>query len=206
MENTFKNALFGGFNRDDVIRYIERTALESNQRIDALEKENDGLCRENSSLRKEVDSVTAARDRLSGSCTDLIRQNQSAKASLTEAKAQLSAAYAQIAALESEKDELQSTVAQLRQLADEYATVKAHISEIELSARQRADDLKEHTRCQLKDMIGVCRQQCDLITATLNETCANVSGELRRLDTSVTQLPAAFNTMRTDLTELEKLE
>ena len=32
MENTFKSSVFGGFNRDDVIRYIEKTSLESKQR------------------------------------------------------------------------------------------------------------------------------------------------------------------------------
>ena len=34
MENTFKSSVFGGFNRDDVIRYIEKTALESKQQIE----------------------------------------------------------------------------------------------------------------------------------------------------------------------------
>ena len=27
MENTFKSSVFGGFNRDDVIRYIEKTSF-----------------------------------------------------------------------------------------------------------------------------------------------------------------------------------
>ena len=51
MENTFKSSVFGGFNRDDVIRYIEKTSLESKQQIEALEQESDGLCRENAELR-----------------------------------------------------------------------------------------------------------------------------------------------------------
>ena len=43
MENTFKSSVFGGFNRDDVIRYIEKTSLESKQQIEALEQESDCL-------------------------------------------------------------------------------------------------------------------------------------------------------------------
>ena len=54
MENTFKSSVFGGFNRDDVIRYIEKTSLESKQQIEALEQESDGLCRENAELRGKV--------------------------------------------------------------------------------------------------------------------------------------------------------
>ena len=33
MENTFKSSVFGGFNRDDVIRYIEKTSLEISSRL-----------------------------------------------------------------------------------------------------------------------------------------------------------------------------
>ena len=33
MENTFKSSVFGGFNRDDVIRYIEKTALETEVKL-----------------------------------------------------------------------------------------------------------------------------------------------------------------------------
>ena len=64
MENTFKSSVFGGFNRDDVIRYIEKTALETKQRMDELEKEIDGLCRENANLRRDAGSAADARDRL----------------------------------------------------------------------------------------------------------------------------------------------
>ena len=61
MENTFKSSVFGGFNRDDVIRYIEKTSLESKQQIEALEQESDGLCREDAELRDELDAATRER-------------------------------------------------------------------------------------------------------------------------------------------------
>ena len=54
MENTFKSSVFGGFNRDDVIRYIEKTSLETKQQIEQLEQESDGLCRENAELRNKL--------------------------------------------------------------------------------------------------------------------------------------------------------
>ena len=206
MENTFKSVLFGGFNRNDVIRYIEKSALESNERIDALEKENDGLCRENSDLRTEVDSVTAARDRLSDSYADLIKKHLSNEASLTDAQAQLADALEKIAALEGEKVELQSTVAQLQKVSDEYASVKAHISDIELEARQRASELEERTHRQLSELLDSCRRRCEEITSALNVSCAGVSGELQKLDASVAQLPAVFDSLHAGLEDLEKLK
>ena len=62
MENTFKSSVFGGFNRDDVIRYIEKTSLESKQQIEALEQESDGLCRENAELRDKLAAAERERD------------------------------------------------------------------------------------------------------------------------------------------------
>lgn len=206
MENTFKSALFGGFNRDDVIRYIEKTALENNQRIDTLEKENDGLCRENSDLRTELESVTAARDRLSDSYADLIGKNRSAESSLSDAQAQLAAALEKLAALEAEKAELQSAVTQLQKVSDEYAAVKTHISGIELEARQRASELEDRTHRQLSELLDSCRRRCEEITSTLNASCAGVSGELQKLDVSVAQLPAAFDALHAGLDDLEKLK
>ena len=61
MENTFKGSVFGGFNRDDVIRYIEKTSLETKQQIEQLEQENNGLCRESASLRDELAAAQSAR-------------------------------------------------------------------------------------------------------------------------------------------------
>lgn len=206
MEHTFKGSLFGGFNRSDVTRYIEKTALEAKDRIDALEKENDGLSRENSDLRTEVDFVTAARDRLSDSYADLIKKHLSNEASLTDAQAQLAAALEKIAALEGEKAELQSTVAQLQKVSDEYAAVKAHISDIELEARQRASELEERTHRQLSELLDSCRRRCEEVTSVLNASCVGVSGELQKLDASVAQLPAAFDTLHAGLEELEKLK
>ena len=206
MEHTFKSSLFGGFNRDDVIRYIEKAALESNQRIDTLEKENDGLCRENSDLRTEVESVTAARDRLSDSFEDTLKQHESTKAALADVQMQLATALEKIAALEGEKTELQSTVAQLQKVSDEYAAVKAHISDIELKARQRASELEDRTHRQLSELLDSCRRRCEEITSMLNASCAGVSGELQKLDASVAQLPAAFDALHTGLEDLEKLK
>ena len=68
MENTFKSSVFGGFNRDDVIRYIEKPSLESQPQIEALEQESDGLCRENAELRatlaESYSTASSAQDAL----------------------------------------------------------------------------------------------------------------------------------------------
>lgn len=257
MENTFKSSVFGGFNRDDVIRYIEKTALESKQRIEQLEQESDALCRENASLRDELSDAKGAHDKLAGSYSAALELQVTLKKQLGEAQEALAALKAQyetdaqalealraqsaqeqdalrqdyerrlreqkgaqeqalaearessgarLSALESERAQLAGELETLRPQLDEYARVKAHIAEIELSARERADALDTATRVRAQELIDACTKQCELVIATLGTTCANVSSELRRTDAMISQLPAAFNTLRTDLKELQKLE
>lgn len=228
MENTFKSSVFGGFNRDDVIRYIEKTALESKQQIESLEQESDGLCRENAELRDKLASAERERDQLaesydtaSGAQEALKKGLTAAQETITELRAQLEdttqkAAFAQKeherlraaqkAEHEREMKKLQEELAALRAQAEEYGRVKAHIADIELSARERADALDAATRAKLQAYIASCTSQCAQVLATLGSTCESVSSALRHADEAVSRLPGAFTTLEGQLDELKKLE
>lgn len=228
MENTFKSSVFGGFNRDDVIRYIEKTALESKQQIESLEQESDGLCRENAELRDKLAAAERERDQLaesydtaSGAQEALKKGLTAAQETITELRAQLEesaqrAAFAQKeherlraaqkAEHEREMQKLQAELETLRAQAEEYGRVKAHIAEIELSARERADALDAATRAKLQAYIASCTSQCAQVLATLGSTCESVSAALRHADAAVSQLPGAFTTLEGQLDELKKFE
>lgn len=227
MENTFKSSVFGGFNRDDVIRYIEKTALESKQQIESLEQESDGLCRENAELRdklaaaeRERDSLKESYDTASGAQEALKKGLTAAQETIAELRAQLEdttqkAAFAQKeherlraaqkAEHEREMKKLQEELAALRAQAEEYSRVKAHIADIELSARERADALDAATRAKLQAYIASCTSQCAQVLATLGSTCESVSSALRHADEAVSRLPGAFTTLEGQLDELKKL-
>ena len=228
MENTFKSSVFGGFNRDDVIRYIEKTALESKQQIESLEQESDGLCRENAELRDKLAAAERERDQLaesydtaSGAQEALKKGLTAAQETITELRAQLEdttqkAAFAQKeherlraaqkAEHEREMKKLQEELAALRAQAEEYGRVKAHIADIELSARERADALDAATRAKLQAYIASCTSQCAQVLATLGSTCESVSSTLRHADEAVSRLPGAFTTLEGQLDELKKFE
>lgn len=228
MENTFKSSVFGGFNRDDVIRYIEKTALESKQQIESLEQESDGLCRENAELRDKLAAAERERDKLAesydtaSSAQEALKKGlTAAQETITELRTQLEesaqrAAFAQKeherlraaqkAEHEREMQKLQAELETLRPQVEEYSRVKAHIAEIELSARERADALDAATRAKLQSHIATCTQQCARVLATLGNTCESVSTALRHADEAVSQLPGAFTTLEGQLDELKKFE
>ena len=228
MENTFKSSVFGGFNRDDVIRYIEKTALESKQQIESLEQESDGLCRENADLRAKLAEAERERDQLaetSAAASDaqaaLKKGLTAAQETIAELRAKLEdttrkADYAQKeherlreaqkAEHEREMQKVLSELSELRTQAEEYGRVKAHIADIELSARERADALDAATRAKLQAYIASCTSQCAQVLATLGSTCESVSTALRHADEAVSRLPGAFTTLEGQLDELKKFE
>ena len=40
MSANFKTCMFGGFDREDVVSYIEKTAKETQEKLDTLEREH----------------------------------------------------------------------------------------------------------------------------------------------------------------------
>ena len=65
METSFKTCLFGGFDREDVISFIEKTAAETQERLDALTTEREELLAkkrsaeaENAALRVQLNELT----------------------------------------------------------------------------------------------------------------------------------------------------
>lgn len=218
--NTFKSSVFGGFNREDVIHYIEKSSAEANERIAALETERDALRSEINSLRDEIQAGADTAERLSSELTEARGARESAENALSEANAELErlraklsevseegdALRSQLSAAQEEKAALAAQVDRFRPQAEEYSSVKSHIAGIELSAQQRADALDAATRAKLSELLDACRAQCEKAMGALGDACVNVSAELRKADVMVAQLPAVFNTLRNDLDELEEFK
>ena len=205
MESSFRTAVFGGFNRQDVTEYISRTAREHSERLEQIEKEN-------TDLRAQLERMRE----LEGELEALRRDYENAAQELAEEKA----------AREQDRRQLEESAArtekleQLRQEAEEYSDVKEHIAGIELEARRRADDLLDAARAQSNAMLeeagkrirelqsaasgelGELYEQYQRLTDSLQTAADHVSGELRRMDVAVGQLPLAFDKVRTKLEKL----
>ena len=71
METSFKTCMFGGFDREDVISFIQKTAEENQTRLDALTAENEKLLAEqqateqqNRELSEKLEAVQRENDAL----------------------------------------------------------------------------------------------------------------------------------------------
>ena len=182
-----KSVTFGGFDKQDVIRYIEQAAQQAAAAQQTLQTENEDLRKqvtdlsaELSALRTQVSSLSAERDHLQ------------------ETLSQESASRQQLEALKPLEDE----VARLRPDAEAYAQFRERIGAIECEARKRAADLEQATVSQLQKTVDLFREQYQTLMSTFESTASHVTGELRKVEVNLTQLPRAMDQAGTELNEL----
>lgn len=188
MENyPIKSVTFGGFDKQDVIRYIEQATQQAAAAQQTLQDENENLRKqaealsaELSTLRAQVSSLSAERDRLQ------------------EALSRESVSRQQLEALKP----LEAEVARLRPDAEAYAQFRERIGAIECEARKRAADLELATVNQLQKTVDLFREQYQTLMNTFESTASHVNGELRKVEVNLTQLPRAMDQAGTELNEL----
>lgn len=191
--SAFKTALFGGFLKEDVIRYIEKISQESAEKLQELQTDNDLLHTANqtqsdqlTALQRQVDALTEENGRLAG-------EAEQSSASREEAES-----------LRAENAQLREELDKLRPQAKAYQEFKLRIGDIECEAHRRADDLEAATTARLNQLLSACRAQYEDLVSTFDVTSNHVTGELRKVEVNLSQLPRAMDQVGANIAELEK--
>ena len=142
MAATFKTALFGGFDREDVVAFIEKTARENREQTERLTAENNALREANASMTEELAKA---------------REDAARFAVDAEKYQQLCTAYD---ALQQRSEALEAENAKLRAAAEEYRSLKDHIAEIEISAHRRTEEFRAAAIAKLHDTVAKHRDWC----------------------------------------------
>lgn len=143
MNTNFKTALFGGFDREDVVNFIQQLSQESQQRISTLEAENQELWERNHSLETELTTLRR-----------LVLESSSAADTCRQLRQQLEELQAQYDQLGREADTLRSQ-------ASEYQSLKDHIADIEISAHRRTEEFRADAIRQLRQLAQQQQDWCD---------------------------------------------
>lgn len=195
MENkSFRSVAFGGFDKQDVIHYIEQSAREAAEIQERLQQEVDGLRSRVQVLEERASEGERRAREAENRCHGLeqrLQEEQSARQSA-----------------EQERDSLQGLaeeVLRLRPEAEAYAQFRERVGEIECEAHQRAAALEHTTKLRLRQAVDTFQAQYRAAMGTLEATSAHVNAELRKMEVTLSQLPRAMDRTGVDLKKLEQL-
>lgn len=189
-----KSVAFGGFDKQDVIRYIEQASEKAAAAQKELQAENDGL---RSQVTALTDEVAALQERLEA----LSVQRDQLQAALhleNTVRQELEA----LKPLEEEVARLRAEAEVLRPDAQAYAQFRERIGAIECEARERAASLEASTAARLRRTVDLFRAQYQTLMSTFETTASHVTGELRKVEVNLSQLPRAMDQAGTELNEL----
>ena len=189
-----KNVAFGGFNKQDVVRYIEQAATEASVAQKALEEGNSALRDQIAALMEKADALQAQMDEIRAEKEELSAALDQERALREELEALKPAAE--------NAQQLQKEIDALRPDAQAYAQFREQLGTIECEARKRAGDLELATAAQLRQTVDLFRQQYQILMSTFESTASHVTGELRKIEVSLSLLPRAMDQAGSELNTL----
>ena len=149
MSANFKTCMFGGFDREDVVSYIEKTAKETQEKLDALETENAKLKADNEQIEQALRTLHAQTKQMKQEEQD----QESLQQRLDEAQARAAELAVRCEALEAENENLRAS-------ANECAHLKEHIADIEINAHRRTEEFRAEAIEKLRAIIAQQRTWC----------------------------------------------
>lgn len=191
---SFKSVAFGGFDKQDVIQYIQQSSEKAAEEQRELQEENDSLREANArleeqlaALRQEAEKAAAERDRLQKA----LDGERSARETLEPLRP-----------LEEEAARLRAENAALKPDAKAYAQFRERLGSIECEARKRADDLEAAAYERMQKTVELFQTQYQALMSTFESTAGHVTGELRKIEVNLSQLPRVMDQAEAELKEL----
>lgn len=162
METSFKTCVFGGFDREDVISYIRKTAEESQKKLEALMEETERLRVRCETAESELSALRARSAELEQQLTD------------TEVL------RAEAERLRAEEETLRRENETLRGQAAQYQSLKDHIADIEISAHRRTEEFRSKAIAELMELVDGQRRWCAQQEAAYRQMNEGILAELRK--------------------------
>ena len=137
MDNHIFRSAALGFNRQDVMEYIEKTQKEVESAAADLSRRLDEALEELAGLRRELEDRTDETERLSGELAESREQYAQEKARREELAGENARQSENMRTLTAERDRLDGEAAELRRQSDDVRREKEKLAQLELDAHRR---------------------------------------------------------------------
>ena len=186
-EHQFRNTMFGGFNRQDVLDFLTSSAEKNNQELqrqresyEALEQDLASAREEAAVLRAELAEARQERDELKRRTEQLDLDLIKTRGSEDRKSEEASALREKLTLAQQELEELREQINRLAPDAEAYTAIKDRTAGVELEAHRRAQSVE----ARAKIMAGDLQRQMEQRAVRAEEQYAALKGQI---DNSVEQ-------------------
>lgn len=211
MDHLFRNSAFGGFNRQDVLTYLENSAKEAAQQKEALQQELEKAGEAAAKLESELAE-------LRGQLSRLEREHAEQQAKLEQSEAALTAANARCGDKSSELERARAELKQLRGQLEEmapdaqaYREIKERTAGIELEAHRRAQAIEEKAqadaaqlRRRMEQWMQRVSREYDGLRSEVEATVAHAADQLAKAGRTLEQVNTVMGEQDMALESLEQ--
>ena len=204
MDHPFRSAAFGGFNRQDVLDYLEKTAAENARKQQELQRR---LEEAEEDRRKLASQESDQEERV----TILNRDRESLSQQLEQVKAVLEASREREEELRRERDSLRRRVAELEPGAAAYTAVKERAAGVELEAHCRAQNVLNEADRQARELrrgmeqwLGRVQVEYDALRSEVESTVSHAADQLEKAGKCLEQMTALLADQDVALEELSR--
>ena len=205
----FRGATFGGFNRQDVLDYLEKLALERKEEREAWEAEKAALLaslEEARSARAMAENRLALLEDKAGQTTDAQRELEDAVARLRE---ELAEKEAQLTQAKAEAEELRGQIGRLAPEAQSWKRIKDTAGDIEVAAHERAQITIQDAQAQAAEIkaqvirwVLDVQGKCDTLQQDLRTSIEGAEAQLDSIRAAFAETEHQTQTFQSALTDL----
>ena len=185
MDHPFRSAALGGFNRQDVLDYLEKMSAENAQRQQELQQNLEAAEEE----RRQLAAKTAEQEE---QLSILHRERDSLSQQLEQAQQALAASQ--------DRDSLKARVAELEPEAAAYEAVKERTAGVELEAHCRAQNILDQANGQAKDLrrsmeqwMGRVEREYDVLRSEVESTVSHAADQLEKANKCLDRMTALLS-------------
>lgn len=206
----FRTATFGGFQKQDVQAYLEKSAKEHQEQLEQLRRE---LSEERSARAGDA----ADYDGLRSAAGAIKEENETLRAQLAQKDTALREVMARCEALENQLTGVQVELERLGPAAASYEAIKNRTASIELEAHGRAQIIEEESRKkaqktkeELLDWVDRMQNSYVRLRSDMDDAVARLIKELQLSESKIesaidgfSDYDAALNALRGQVAALE---
>jgi chromosome segregation ATPase len=204
----FRNAMFGGFNRQDVLNFLTSSAEKNNEelaarqeRCEELEKELERCREEVAALKARLGQTAEEREELRHQTEQLTVENARISAADQAKSVELEKKREELSALRGEVGRLSGLLTKIAPDAEAYAAIKERTAGMELEAHRRAQNVESRAKIMAGDLQRQMEQWVAKVEKQYSDLRAEVEASVEQANQQIQAAGGSLNRVNELLAE-----